>query len=342
MPVKSLMRQEVDEIPEAIARLLERSGSQLAATGQRLAKLNPPVLTTIARGSSDHAAFFFKYACEQTLGIPVASLGPSLASIYDITPKLKGAAALAISQSGKSPDIVSLAGACKRGGGLTIALANTCPSPLTAASDIAIDIEAGPEQSVAATKSFVNSIVAGLAILASWSENAELDEAVQALPGHFAKALTLDWSSFEDSINGSLSVFILGRGPGFAVACEAALKLKETCGLHAEAYSSAEVVHGPMEMVGPAFPVLALAARDAAEETVLNVANQLGRKGARLGITSDKAPYEFRLPFIATGHPITDALVLIAPFYGFAEAYAQKLGRNPDAPVHLNKVTETR
>ena len=100
MSEKSLMRQEVDEIPEAIARLLERSGSELAVTGQKLAKLSPPVLTTIARGSSDHAAFFLKYACEQTLRIPVASLGPSLASIYDITPILKGAAALAISQSG--------------------------------------------------------------------------------------------------------------------------------------------------------------------------------------------------------------------------------------------------
>lgn len=342
MSPKSLMRQEVDEIPEAIARLLDRSGAELAETGQRLAKLNPPVLATIARGSSDHAAFFLKYACEQTIGIPVASLGPSLASIYDVTPKLNGAAALAISQSGKSPDIVSLAKACKRGGGLTIALANTCPSPLTEASDIAIDIEAGPERSVAATKSFVNSIVAGLAILGSWSGNTKLDDAVKSLPDQFSKAVNLDWSSFETTIAQASSVFILGRGPGFAIACEAALKLKETCGLHAEAYSSAEVVHGPMEMVGPAFPVLALAARDAAEDTVLSVADHLGKKGARLGITSSKASSNIRLPFISTGHPITDALILIAPFYGFAEAYARKLGRNPDAPAHLNKVTETR
>ena len=342
MTSKSLMRQEVDEIPEAVARLLDRSGQALYDAGRRLAELNPPVLATIARGSSDHAAFFLKYACEQTLGIPVASLGPSLSSIYNVTPKLRGAAALAISQSGKSPDIVSLAESCKRGGGLTIALANTCPSPLTDASDIAIDIQAGPERSVAATKSFVNSIVAGLSILTSWSANDEIDRALKALPDHLSKAVKLEWSSFEAAMEGSSSVFILGRGPGFAIACEAALKLKETCGLHAEAYSSAEVVHGPMEMVGPSFPVLALAARDAAENTILNVASNLRDRGAKLGITSEKAPAGTQLPFIATGHPITDALVLIAPFYAFAEAYARKLGRNPDAPRHLNKVTETR
>lgn len=336
------MRQEVDEIPEAVARLLDRSGGALHDAGRRLAKLEPPVLATIARGSSDHAAYFLKYACEQTLGVPVASLGPSLSSIYGITPRLQGAAALAISQSGKSPDIVSLAEACKNGGGLTIALANTCPSPLTDASDIAIDIEAGPEKSVAATKSFVNSIVAGLSILASWSADDKLHRAIAALPAHLSKAVNLDWSSFEAAMEGSTSVFILGRGPGFAIACEAALKLKETCGLHAEAYSSAEVVHGPMEMVRPSFPVLALAARDAAENTILNVANSLRERGAKIGITSDKAPAGTQLPFIVTGHPITDALVLIAPFYTFAEAFSRKLGRNPDAPAHLNKVTETR
>ena len=336
------MRQEVDEIPEAVARLLDRSGKTLIETGQRLANLDPTVLATIARGSSDHAAFFLKYACEQTLGIPVASLGPSLSSIYKITPRLKGAAALAISQSGKSPDIVSLAEACRKGGGLTIALANTVPSPLTETSDIAIDIQAGPEKSVAATKSFVNSIVAGLYIIASWSDDKELNQAIIALPEHFSNAVKLDWSPFNISMEGSSSVFILGRGPGFAIACEAALKLKETCGLHAEAYSSAEVVHGPMEMVRPSFPVLALAARDAAENTILSVANNLRERGAKLGITSEKAPLDARLPYIETGHPITDALVLIAPFYAFAEAYSRKLGRNPDAPAHLNKVTETR
>ena len=242
---------------------------------------DPHVLVTVARGSSDHAASFLKYAVELTAGIPVASVGPSVASIYGAQLRLKGAACLAISQSGKSPDIVAMAEAARRGGALTVAITNTPASPLAAASDHTIDIMAGAEKSVAATKTFVNSALAGLALMAHATEDAALLAALEALPGHFEKAIGCDWTDARGALASASSLFILGRGPSVAIANEAALKFKETCGMHAEAYSAAEVMHGPLALVTPGFPVLALAARDRSEPSMAETADALGRQAGR-------------------------------------------------------------
>ncbi|MCM5693538.1 SIS domain-containing protein [Sinorhizobium meliloti] len=336
------MRREIDEIPEAAARLLERSATRLAQAGAALRAKDPAFLVTIARGSSDHAALFLKYAIELTTGRPVASLGPSLASIYGADLKLGGAAAIAISQSGKSPDIVAMAEAATRAGAVSIALTNTLPSPIAEACTHPLDILAGPEIAVAATKSYVNSIVAGLAVLGEWTGDATLKHAVADLPNQLAKAVKLDWQDFAGDLAEAESLYVLGRGPALAIASEAALKFKETSGMHAEAYSAAEVLHGPVALVGPRFPVLVLAARDAAEASVADIADGMSAKGAVVHVTSARAGKAKRLPFVETGHPLTDALALILPFYGFVEAWSRSRGLNPDAPENLKKVTETR
>ncbi|HEX2147473.1 MAG TPA: SIS domain-containing protein, partial [Pseudorhizobium sp.] len=231
------MRQEINEIPEAVARLLERSSADFAAAGRALRERDPAFLVTIARGSSDHAATFIKYAVELSTGRPVASLGPSLASIYHAPMKLEGGAAIAISQSGKSPDIVAMAQSATNAGALSIALTNTPQSPIADACAHAIDIEAGPELAVAATKSYVNSIVAGLALLAEWTDDQGLREALRALPPLCEKAVTLEWTDLAGQLGDADSLFMLGRGPALAIASEAALKFKETSNMHAEAYS---------------------------------------------------------------------------------------------------------
>ena len=169
MQTETYMRREIAEIPEAVARLLDQSGPALAEAGAHLRRSQPRFVTTVARGSSDHAAAFLKYAMELTAGVPVASVGPSIASIYGAKLKLAESACLAISQSGKSPDIVSMAEGAREGGALTIAITNTAQSPLAAASDHCIDIAAGVEKSVAATKTFVNSAVGGLALVGHWT-----------------------------------------------------------------------------------------------------------------------------------------------------------------------------
>ncbi|CDZ68484.1 Glutamine--fructose-6-phosphate transaminase (Isomerizing) [Neorhizobium galegae bv. orientalis] len=335
------MRKEIDEIPEATARLLDGSAAELAAAGRALREKDPAFLITIARGSSDHAATFIKYAVELTAGRPVASLGPSLASIYGAKLKLDGGAAIAISQSGKSPDIVAMAEAATKAGAVTVALTNTLPSPIASASAYAVNINAGPELAVAATKSFVNSIVAGLALLSEWVGDEALKVAIRDLPGHFEEAVKLDWSELAHELGDAESLYMLGRGPALAIASEAALKFKETSNMHAEAYSAAEVLHGPVALVEKRFPVVTFAARDAAEGSAVEIADSLSVKGALAFATSDKVKDARRLPFVATGHPITDALTLILPFYGFVEAWSRAKGFNPDAPVALKKVTET-
>ncbi len=335
------MRQEINEIPEAAARLLDRSAADLAKAGQALREKDPAFLVTIARGSSDHAATFIKYAIELTAGRPVASLGPSLASIYGADLKLGGGAAIAISQSGKSPDIVAMAEAATKSGAVTVALTNTLPSPITQASLYAVDINAGPELAVAATKSFVNSIVAGLALLSEWTGDDALKAAVRALPDHLEKAVTLDWSEFASQLGDAESLYMLGRGPALAIASEAALKFKETSNMHAEAYSAAEVLHGPVALVEDKFPVLAFAARDAAEASIVEIVDSLAGKRALAFATSGEVKAAHKLPFVATGHPLTDALALIVPFYGFVEAWSRSKGFDPDQPAALKKVTET-
>jgi glucosamine--fructose-6-phosphate aminotransferase (isomerizing) len=336
------MRREIDEIPEAAARLIEGSGPALAKAGAALREKNPGYVATIARGSSDHAAHFIKYAVELTAGKPVASLGPSLASIYGARIDLSGGATIAISQSGKSPDIVAMAKAATESGAASIALTNTLQSPLAEASAHAIDIAAGPELAVAATKSFVNSVVAGLILLAEWTGNEELRQALKALPEHFARAVKLDWSALGADIGEADSLYMLGRGPSLAIAAEAALKFKETSGLHAEAYSAAEVLHGPVALVKRDFPVVAFAARDAAEPSIAEIADGLAAKHAAVFATSNRVARASRLDHIATGHPLTDALALIIPFYGFVEAWSRSRGFDPDKPEALKKVTETR
>lgn len=335
------MRMEIDEIPDAAQRLLDGSAASLSEAGQRLRKLQPVMVATIARGSSDHAAAFLKYAIELTAGVPVASIGPSIMSIYGRELRLDGCAAISISQSGKSPDIVAMAQSARRNGALGIALTNTAGSPLADSADISIDLMAGKEQSVAATKSFVSSVVAGLSILAHWVDDSGLGAALTRLPEALGRAVTVDWTPLIAALKDRNSLYVLGRGPALAIAQEAALKFKETCGIHAEAYSAAEVLHGPARIVEAGFPVLALAARDASEAGVAEIADRLARQGATAFATTNRVTAAQRMPFVETGHGITDALVLIASFYGFVEMLSRHRGFDPDNPPHLKKVTET-
>lgn len=335
------MRVEIEEIPEAAWRLLTDSDTALRETGEALRRQSPVMIATIARGSSDHAASFLKYAIELVAGVPVASIGPSIMSVYGRELALERCVAIAISQSGKSPDIVSMTQSARRNGAFTIALTNTAGSPLAEAGNIGIDLNAGVEKSVAATKSFVNSIVAGLAILGHWREDSALLAALDALPGHLGAAISLDWSPLLNALAGRNDLYVLGRGPGLAIAAEAALKFKETCGIHAEAYSAAEVLHGPARIVENGFPVLALVARDAAEAGVAEIADRLAAQGATVFVTTSRAKSAQILPSVATGHPLTDALALIVGFYAFVEGFSRHRGFDPDRPPHLRKVTET-
>ena len=254
--------------------------------------------------------------------------------------RLQGAAALAVSQSGRSPDIVALLAAARDAGAETIALVNASDSPLGQASHREIALEAGPERSVAATKSFVCSIAASLGLLAEWSQDATLLAALERLPGQLERALEADWSAALEPCAQAASLYTLGRGPGLAVAAEAALKFKETAILHAECFSGAELIHGPVSLVEPGFPAFAFLVDDAARPGLQDLCRRLDQTGAAV-FAIGTSPAGTALPHAATGHPLTEPLSMIVSFYRFAEALSRARGHDPDNPRGLKKVTET-
>lgn len=340
--MQTYMRQEIDEIPHAVERLLTQGSDQVARAVAALAQSDPRFVATVARGSSDHACSYFKYICEISYGLPVASIGPSVASIYQAPLALKDQWCLAVSQSGQSPDIVAMAQMAAQSGAVVTGFSNTKETPLERVCDAMIDIAAGPEKSVAATKTFVASIVAALWVLGQWRQDTALLSAIHRLPELLAKAAAEDWPQLQEALVGrSASAFTLGRGPSWAISNEAALKFKETCQIHAESYSAAEVMHGPVEVVGEGFPILAFAAQDQGGASLIEIVDQLSQNGAQCFVTSTRARHAQGLPAVRTGHYATDPLMLIVSFYAMVEGLARKRGLNPDAPRNLKKVTET-
>jgi len=335
------MRREVLEIPVAVDRLLQQGGDDIRRAADAIRAKDPGFMVSVARGSSDHVATYLKYASELLMGTPIASIGPSIASIYKRQLNLKGSVCLSVSQSGKSPDIVEMARMARAGGALSIAMTNHPDSPLAQVSDHTLNLHAGPEISVAATKTFVNSAVAGIWLLAEWAEDAELRAAIHDLPGKLESAVNSDWPAARAALEGRNSIFCLGRGPAYAFSNEAALKFKETCQIHAESYSSAEVLHGPVSIVDSGFPIIALASQDEAESALASVADEIAAKGAKVFATTSLVREATALPVTRTGHALTDPISLIASFYAMVERTAASRGINPDAPRHLKKVTET-
>ena len=340
-PSQTQMRREILEIPVAVDRLLQNGGEDISRAADAIRTRSPAFMVSVARGSSDHVATYLKYVSELLTGIPIASIGPSVASIYNRKLALKGSVCLSVSQSGKSPDIVQMAKMAREGGALSIAMTNNPDSPLAQVSDHTLNLHAGPETSVAATKTFVNSAVAGIWLLAEWAEDDALRTSIQNLPDALERAVNNDWPEVRAALGGRSSIYCLGRGPSYAISNEAALKFKETCQIHAESYSSAEVLHGPVSIVDGGFPVIALAANDAAEGALASVADEIAAKGATVFATSPKVQKATVLPAVRTGHPLTDPIALIASFYAMVEQTAASRGINPDAPRHLKKVTQT-
>jgi glutamine---fructose-6-phosphate transaminase (isomerizing) len=339
MSEQTLMHQEAEEASIAVRRMLERNESVVSRWTGSLRQAPPPAVLTGARGSSDHAATFAKYALETLTGTLTVSAPPSVSSVYASQLRIRGALFLAISQSGRSPDLLAQAESARRSGAQVLAMVNDEASPLAALADQVIPLHAGPERSVAATKSYVCALASVLQVCAHWSQDRELLSALELLPEQLAAAFELDWSALPASLAAASNLFVIGRGPGLAVAQEAALKLKETCALHGEAFSAAEVRHGPMTLVDAGFPVLAFVQDDASREGTLGAAREFAARGARVLCADPDGPGA--LPVLAGAHPYCAPLLQIVSFYRAANALAIARGRNPDAPPHLNKVTET-
>jgi glucosamine--fructose-6-phosphate aminotransferase (isomerizing) len=338
----SLMLREAEEAPEAAARTLATNARAIAELARELRADRPRFVLTAARGSSAHAAAFGKYLIETRAGVVTAAAAPAVVTLYRARLDLEGALFLAISQSGRSPDLVAQAEAARAAGARTVALVNDPASPLAAACGRILPIGAGPEKSVAATKSFIASLAALLQLAAAWAEDAGLAAALERLPQSLTEAAALDWSPAIDALELEDDMLVVGRGLGLPVAAEAALKLKETCALHAESFSAAELMHGPVALVGAGYPVLVFAQEDETRPGVTALVSALRSKGARVLAAEPGPPQPGRLPVAAGLHPACDPVLLIQAFYAFAARLAVRRGLDPDRPRHLSKVTLTR
>jgi glucosamine--fructose-6-phosphate aminotransferase (isomerizing) len=336
------MAHEIAEAPQAVARQAAGLAQPIAELVARLKRRPPQVVVTCARGSSGHAATYAKHLIERSIGTPVAEAAPNIASVYGRRLNLKDQLFLAISQSGRSDDLIEMALSARSAGALTVALVNATDGPLTRACDIVLPIGAGPEQSVAASKTFVATVSAVQRLIAAWISDAALARAVDALPERLAEASALDWSEAVAALSRTTSLVTIGRGPTLAIAREASLKLKETCNLHAEAFSGAEFLHGPVALAAARYPIVMFMPNDQAAPGMRQLAADLRRKGAALltAEPGDAAPG--RLPALPARHPETDAVCLVQSFYAMLIRLADRLGLDVDRPRHLQKVTRTR
>ena len=254
---------------------------------------------------------------------------------------MKGQAVFAFSQSGQSPDIIDSLSLLRERGAVSVALVNAENTPLEAASAYTLPLCAGPELSVAATKSFIATLSASARLVAHWANDKALLEAGHLLPAGLRDACTQDWSKAIETLRDAQQLLVIGRGAGFAIAQEAALKFKETSTLQAEAFSSAEVRHGPMALIEENYPLLIFAPRGVEQAGLLTLARDMRQRGARVLLAAPDDVAERDLTLSQAAHPDLDPILAIQSFYVMAAGLARARGLDPDQPRFLSKVTRT-
>lgn len=341
----SSMRDETLACGACAARFLERGLADAVAAGQALRERGVRHLEVLGRGSSGHAGTVLRYAFAES-GLSVSAAMPSVAASRDSLPSMRAAALMAISQSGRSPDLVRYAQLARQAGAFVVGLINSVDSPLGAAVERVVPLDAGPEVAVAATKSVVMSVVAGLAMVAAYRSDRVLHAALQDLPSRLDEAAACDWSALTGLLPQARAVFVVGRGADLGIAKEIALKITEAVGTPALAFSSAEFLHGPLGAVSAQTPVLGVISYSGAVDSVLTALERARNQGATTllahGCVANAAipPAELRVP--AATATLADCVLTLVPAYLAIEAAALRAGRNPDRPSGLSKVTETR
>jgi glucosamine--fructose-6-phosphate aminotransferase (isomerizing) len=335
------MLEEARSAPRSVRALLEADTEGYRALATLMRSAPPAGIVTIARGSSDHAATYLAYLLTARTGRLVASLPLSLVTLYHAPLVADRLLAIAISQSGRSPDLVEPIHKLRQGGATTVALVNEETSPLAQAAEWLLPLHAGPERSVAATKSFICSLAAGARLAAEWSESQDLIRALRELPASLECARDMDWSAVVPRLATSERLMVIARGIGLSIAQEAALKFKETCGIQAEAFSAAEIQHGPQALVSEGYPLLAFALRGPTQPGILALVSDMRRRGADVILAAPSDVPERDLTLATTLSEDLDPIAAIQSFYPLIEAVSRTRGRNPDQPPFLNKVTST-
>ncbi|MGQ7243600.1 SIS domain-containing protein [Salinicola sp. V024] len=337
----SLMLEEARSAPACLRTQWRANREAMAEFGKALRAADLHGALTVARGSSDHAAAYFAYLGMKHLGLPMASVPPSLTTVADTPWRVRGQLTVAISQSGASPDLVATQKALAAGGARSVALVNTPDSPLGRVSEREIALHAGVEKSVAATKSYLATLAACAHLIGAWAEDEALLAALEALPPKLEAAAQQEWQQAVDALVDVDRLLVIGRGVGLAIAQEVALKFKETCAIQAEPFSAAEVRHGPMALIEPGYPVLVLAPPGPDQAGLLELAEWLESIGAKVLLAADDSVPARQLPLIDAGHDDLQPLSVVQSFYVMAARLAVARGGDPDRPRHLQKVTRT-
>jgi len=339
------MLQEISEQPAVLERVCREEAGAVAAVARRLRARLQSVVVLAARGTSDNAALFGRYLIETRLRTPVSLAAPSVVTLYRARLHLRGTAVIGLSQSGRSPDIVRFVQEARSAGALTIAITNHATSPLARAAHEVLQLHAGRERSVAATKTYTAQLAVLSLLVAHVAGDRRLIRAHDALPD--AAMAALNTAAAIDAVAERLSktreCLVTSRGYNFATALEAALKLKEGSRLVAEALSSADLMHGPIAVVERGFPVIAVAPPGRALNHLAGVLRALRRRHARTIVLSSVstalrlATVAVRMP--AVGEEALTPHIYVIPLQLLAAYVARRRGLDPDRPRGLRKVT---
>jgi glucosamine--fructose-6-phosphate aminotransferase (isomerizing) len=346
--LSSHLETELREQPAALRRLLDRQRGYAEQIGDLFRSSDVQYILIASRGSSSNAARYAQYLLGRAHRVPVAFATPSLFTLYGQPPRLDGALVIGISQSGKSPDVVEVVAEARRQGRPTVALTNSPASPLGMAADAVLKLEAGNEQAVAATKTYVNSLGAVALLFATTTGDAQALAQLERLPGQLAAQLDRSWSDLAslDGFGGIDGGTVVSRGINFCTSSEIALKIRELSGLLFESYSAADLMHGPVAAIAPGWPVIAVAPSGPAFDAMADAVDAVGRRGARTIVISDDAALlargEVGLPLLPGVAEWLSPLVAVVPGQLAALRLAQLRGMDLDHPLGLSKVTLTR
>ncbi len=345
---RNQFEHEILEQPLVLRELFEKGRAAAEEAAIAIKKFEPDWVLIAARGSSDNAARYAQYLLGAHNRLGVALAVPSLFTLYDSPPNLSRALTIGISQSGQSPDIVSVLAETRAQGGAALAVTNEPGSPLSRNADHTLPLWAGLEKAVAATKTYTTELFALAMLSAALEGNPDRWAALQRVPAWVEQVIetSSDLTRQAARFHGAQKLVVLGRGFNYSTAFEIALKLKETSYLVAEPYSVADLLHGPVAMIDRGFPVVLLAPSGRTLADIPALLSLLEDRGAEVLTFSDSpeilARAKSRIELPAGVPEWLSPIVSIVPGQLFAGALALAAGNNPDKPRGLSKVTMTR
>ena len=344
----SWLEAELREQPEALRHLLERQAAAAREAARVFRQRDVRYVLIASRGSSSNVARYAQYLLGRAHRVPVMFATPSLYTIYNQPPRLDGGLVIGISQSGASPDVVAVLAEAREQGRPTLALTNDVESPLAKTAEIVLPLEAGEEHAVAATKTYVNSLGAVALLFAEMSNDAAARDELIAIPDALARQieLSLDEPPPLDEYRDAVGLTVVARGVNYGTGFEIALKIRELSGLVTEAYSPADLMHGPIAAIQPDWPVVVVAPSGPARPSVEEIVPPLRARGARLVAISDVRAVLRRARtklLLAQGVPEwLSPLTAVVPGQVTALRLTRLRGLDLDHPAGLHKVTLTR